>query len=202
MQTGNNTMPTPVGHTLMGGICYTGIKSGKFKGSTFLLFIFLANLPDLDYLPGIFIGAPNAYHHAFTHSLGFSLIVGIAFGLFAKHTMHQNFWLSFLIVGSLSFSHAVLDYFAADTSLPYGVPIFWPFLSDYFISPFTVFTDVYKGSTNESFINGLKELHNWIAVLREILILLPIWGLVSLGRWFMDTKHINWQKYEAKQKKN
>jgi len=181
-------MPTPVGHSLMGGICYSGMKSGKFQWATFLLFVFLANLPDLDYLPGFFAGAPNKYHHAFTHSLGFSLLIGLAFGLFGKYVMHKNFGLSVLISGGLCLSHAVLDYFAADTSYPHGVPIFWPLSTQYFISPLHVFTDVYKGSNNALFWAALKEPHNWYAVLREILILVPIWGLVSIGRKFLPGK--------------
>ena len=40
-------------------------------------YIFIANAPDLDFLPGLIIGKPNLYHHGISHSLG----IGILFSL-------------------------------------------------------------------------------------------------------------------------
>ena len=42
-----------------------------------LLFVLFANAPDLDFVPGILLGDPGAYHHGISHSLGFALMVAV-----------------------------------------------------------------------------------------------------------------------------
>ncbi|MFQ5584839.1 MAG: hypothetical protein ACE5GL_10425 [Calditrichia bacterium] len=70
-------MPSPIGHSLAGYVI-ASFKSGSLFNknlSTVLLFVFVANVPDLDFIPGLIIGKPNIYHHGVSHSLG----VGIFF---------------------------------------------------------------------------------------------------------------------------
>ena len=72
------------------------------------------------------------------------------------------------------------DYFAKDTSRPYGEMLLWPFTKKYFISPFSIFTDIHKANSNEVFIQSLFNLHNLWAISIEIMVLLPILGMVII----------------------
>ena len=145
------------------------------------LLVVVANLPDLDFLPGFFVGDPNRYHHQYlSHSLGFAVFVGAIFGLyfFVKHK--RRFWPGFLIFGGVCFSHMVLDFFTTDTGEPFGLPIFWPLTHDYFYSPISIFMSVNKGGSNVEFIESLFVLSNLWVVLWEIAVGLPILLMIKL----------------------
>ncbi len=176
-------MPTPVGHSLVGYALYLSLIRNKLKKSwkTILLVVFISNLPDIDYLPGLIVGYPNKYHHALTHSLGFAIIVGLIFALFYFWRYKgMNLSQLILIFSGLSFSHIVLDYFAIDTSLPYGVPLFWPITSRYFISPVPLFLDIHKATVSNLFISSLFNMHNFWAIIMESVIFMPIIGILML----------------------
>ena len=181
-------MPTPIGHSLMGGICYSAGNHRKFKWQTFLLFIFLANLPDFDYLPGAFLGTPNMFHRGISHSIGFAILLGGVVGFIWKLRSKRNYWRLLAICTGVILSHVLLDYIGADTGYPYGVPLFWPLTNEYFIAPLVIFSDLYKGMTTSSFLSGTLDIHNFYTILREVLILLPVWGATFLGRKLLKAK--------------
>lgn len=89
----------------------------------------LACLPDVDYLPGILTGNLNAYHQQFTHSLLFCIAAAILLSPALKR------WFSMPVILLLILSHLMIDFFTADHSLPYGIPLFWGFRTDFFHSP-------------------------------------------------------------------
>ena len=73
-------MPLPIGHALA-GIAFFQTRPGLFFKNKWLdavFFVFLANLPDADFLPGLLLGFPNLYHHGIFHSLGAALAVSAA----------------------------------------------------------------------------------------------------------------------------
>jgi membrane-bound metal-dependent hydrolase YbcI (DUF457 family) len=133
----------------------------------------LANLADIDFIPGLFYGNPNRYHHGVTHSFGVALVVGFLLGIYFYFGQHQ-FWAPFGFATVVYFSHVFLDYLTIDPSRPAGVPIWWPISSKYFISPIAVFSDVRKDSSTTTFLQSLFVTHNGITVLREIIILGPL----------------------------
>lgn len=155
-------MPSPIGHTLMGGVIYA--TKGK-KGLLFCLIY--ANLPDIDFLPGIILGSLNKYHHTFTHSLLFLAVLALLTGFIAGR---KAGWLSFILL----LSHIIMDYFTADTSIPYGMTIFWPFSNRYFISPISIFPAYKKRLEVMDIINPV----NMGGYVYELLLLLPILILV------------------------
>lgn len=145
------------------------------------LFVVVANLPDLDFLPGFLVGDPNRYHHLYlSHSLGFAVFVGAIFGLyfFVKHK--RRFWPGFLIFTGVCFSHMVLDVFTLDTGEPFGLPMFWPLTHDYFYSPISIFMSVNKEGSNIEFIESVFVFGNLWVVLWEIAVVLPIVLLIKL----------------------
>lgn len=169
-------MPTPVAHTICGYVIYDGTikKEKKIDWKMLLIVIFLANLPDIDYLPGLFIDKPNIFHHGATHSIFFAVVVGFLTAFLFSFRKSKTFWKHFFIFFALCFSHSVLDFFTKDTSLPLGEQLLWPFTDNYYLSPVTIFRDVSKGGTNKSFLMSAFEIYNFITVLTECIIFAPI----------------------------
>jgi membrane-bound metal-dependent hydrolase YbcI (DUF457 family) len=180
-------MPTPIGHSLLGMIIFHGVQP-RFRRGWVLVFIFAANFPDLDFLPGLLIGRPNAFHHGPSHSLAAAILVGLVFGLIFRYFQKGNFWYYFLVFSGVGFSHLVLDYFTIDTAPPFGAPILWPISDQYFISPVPVFSDVYRGDTSNTFLSGLLIAHNGWTIVREIVILAPVAALGMLLRKKLEPK--------------
>jgi inner membrane protein len=184
-------MPSPVGHSLAGLSLYflfnrnynifkspqppfsKGGQGGIWKG--FLPYFIAATAADLDFIPGIIIGDANRYHHGVTHSIGASLIGAFIFSLLFR--LNRDFTGRFLIFSSLFLSHIFLDYFSSDTRFPYGVPLFWPLSEIYYISKIPIFLDIQRGS-----IQLLFSPHNWIAALREVLIVGPLAAILFFYR--------------------
>jgi len=174
-------MPSPVGHSLIGLIIFHLFKkvNVKWSFSIFFLIIFLSNLPDLDFIPGIIAGEPNRYHHGISHSFGFLFILsGILFFLVklwdrAKSKMITG-W--FILLSSI---HVILDFFADDTSSPFGEPMFWPIWSSYVISPISIFFDIRRSNETDQFIPSLFSLHNLKAITIEIIFVLVLWLLLD-----------------------
>ena len=144
-------MPLPIAHSAAGLAGYVAFKKrnpdSPAKQELFLLglCLFLANLPDLDFIPGFLCGEPGRFHHGPSHSLVVGLVGVLIFYRFACY------WLTGIskkrifgccLVSLLS--HPVLDYFSADTSKPFGVPLFWPFDTEYYMSSFPLFRDVQR----------------------------------------------------------
>src|SRR6266540_3200703 len=76
-------MPSPIGHSIMGYIIYgstTKPVAGK-RWRRLGLYLLIANAADLDFLPGLLIGDPNRYHHGISHSLGFAVLIALAYSL-------------------------------------------------------------------------------------------------------------------------
>jgi len=144
-------MPLPIAHSAAGLAGYVAFKKANLdslpKQELFLLglCLFLANLPDVDFIPGFLCGEPGRFHHGPSHSLVVGLVGALIFYRFACY------WLTGIskkrifgccLVSLLS--HPILDYFSADTSKPFGVPLFWPFDTEYYMSPFPLFRDVQR----------------------------------------------------------
>ena len=169
-------MPSPIGHSLSGLFVYFLFNRKRFSNWMVLaLLLFMANLPDLDFLLGFIKGNPNAYHHQFMHSLIFVVAVAliIAFA-FNKLLTQGRYFLSFIWLCIPGFTHLFLDALSRDTSAPYGMQLLWPFSKEYFMFPFTIFADIQRSSENSTFISSLFSLHNFEALLVEIVVLTPV----------------------------
>jgi inner membrane protein len=179
-------MCTPAGHTLMG--IAVGGPLPKRSDRKFWLslagILILANLPDADFLLGIPTGNPNRYHHGWTHSLGFVLMVMFLSGAVSLGFKKRLDWTWIMFSGLIVLSHLVLDYFTLDRSAPYGLQLFWPVSKAYVISPVVLFRDVQKSSTNATFIPSLFSAHNALTILSELVIFLPMVAL----RYFLKRR--------------
>jgi inner membrane protein len=147
-------MASPYGHALVGlglfNLCYPRRDASRAK--VFLLYgvvILGACSPDLDFLPGIFLGNPGRFHHGLFHSLGMALALSLTFGFliafFGKpYSMAKTTALVFVLV----ISHLALDFFTEDLKPPFGFPLFWPLSETYYISSWWILPHVERNFSN------------------------------------------------------
>jgi inner membrane protein len=170
-------MPLPIAHSAAGLAGYVAFKKrnpdSPRKQELFLLglCLFLANLPDLDFIPGFLCGEPGRFHHGPSHSLVVGLVVALIFYRFVGYRLKgisKKRIFGCCLVSLLS--HPVLDYFSADTSKPFGVPLFWPFDTEYYMSPFPLFRDVQRNQdTIGTFFSTIINTNNAWGILVESL---------------------------------
>ena len=183
-------MPLPVAHSLMG--CTIG-ESTRYRLSrnfwtNVLLCAVLANLPDIDFLPGFFSGNPNMYHHHQLHSLGFAALLGMLGGAMLW-LRHRRFWPYFWLVFAAVGSHLVLDLLTQDFSDPHGMMLFWPLSSGFYDLPWKVFLAVNKSDHSVDFIASVFHQSNLRVVAVELAIMLPLAATVTLRRLWRKRSH-------------
>lgn len=180
-------MPLPIGHALT-GIAFFESNPGLFfknRWADAIFFIFLANLPDIDFLPGLILGFPNLYHHGIFHSLGAALAVAAVLGWFFSQKKH-HFWRFFIINFLIFYSHLLLDFFSKDFTAPYGLPLFWPFSNNYFVAAHPIFLNITRSDRSANFFSSLLSRHNLEAALREIILLGGLVILVGIARRLLN----------------
>ncbi len=174
-------MPTPIGHALAGvavGAALSTRRPFLSPGRDLVMFALLAQVPDLDFIPGILVGRPDAYHHGISHSLATCLLLGLVTGFWGWKRRAKAgsppgpgalAWgvMGFLVV----FSHLLLDGLNLDTKAPYGLPIWWPLSSQYHLF-YPLLPDVWREAPWWPTIK-----HNLWAVCLEVLLLAPPAGL-------------------------
>jgi len=129
----------PIGHSLVGLIIYD-IFNQKQKWSKnmsyIFMYIFLANLPDGDFIP-VILGFDylNVFHRGLTHTLLFSMIIAALLGAGIKLKDKTSFFDSFPVFFLLIYSHVIIDIFNVDTRPPSGVMALYPLTDQYFHIP-------------------------------------------------------------------
>ena len=168
-------MPSPVGHSLAGLIAYQIAPEidGMARRQVIALYLFAANAPDLDFIPGLMVGDPNRFHHGVSHSSGLALLFAIAVSLILRLRRREWRWKQFLVFLGLYLSHLLLDYLSEDHSAPYGVPLFWPASKAYYMAPLPLFPDIDRSNATADFFPSLFSAHNLWAVSVECLVLVP-----------------------------
>ena len=170
-------MPSPIAHSLSGVLLYLifNAHEPKYNIPKLFLYIFFANLPDIDLVFGFLLNDPNLYHQTIFHSLGAAILAGFITNIpqMFKKELYINNSLKFIL---LYYSHIVLDYLgsASDTKYPFGVTLFWPLNHEHYVFPVMIFLDIWRGKSNETFFSGLFNLHNLLAIAIELAIFLPL----------------------------
>ena len=167
-------MATPLGHALAGlalGPLIAWRRPFLGHWADLALFAALSQLPDLDFLPGLLIGRPEAFHHAQSHSLGAAVLVGLLAALYGR--TRDEAWRWGLLGFALVMGHVLLDAIGQDSSYPYGVPLWWPLSNDYLLSDWTPFLDIRRKPLGWGIV-----WHNLQAMGLEVLLLGPPAALV------------------------
>jgi inner membrane protein len=171
-------MPSPVGHSLMAYIFYrTSLRPVQLRQwQVGALYLFTANAPDLDFLPGLIVGNLSRYHHGPSHSLAFAILFGVVVSLFCSRRL-----CTFIVASSLYSSHVVLDYLVQDPSPPHGVPLLWPLTYEYFMASFAFFPRFdYLARSTEPMFTAVLTLYNLSTIAIEIVLLSPLIVLVEI----------------------
>jgi inner membrane protein len=180
-------MSSPVGHSLAGYIFYClRVKSGSAKrdGILFSAALFTANLPDLDFLPGLIIGQPNLYHHGISHSIGAALVAALLMAWGVGFLRRSSFLKNYFFFFAIYCSHLLLDFFSIDTRPPAGIPALWPLTLRYFISSHPILPPVrhshLDNATTFQVLTDIFSLHNLYAIFLECSIMLPVCVIIFL----------------------
>lgn len=125
-------MPTTIAH-MIGG--YTAVEvGGQVPGQTprarwiwvIGLSVLAANAPDLDFLPGLFLGSATRFHRGPTHSIAAAVLIPMLFALIAGRWSVG--WKPVFVATLLAYgSHIGLDLLIPDPMGEGGIPLLWPF---------------------------------------------------------------------------
>lgn len=118
-----------------------------------------------------------------THSLSAVGLVVVATALIARRVRRDDVWFTTIVCTLAYASHLGLDWLGADTKLPAGIQLLWPFSGRWFISSLGVFRATDLGG----FLRGRVIISNALAVLQELSILIPI----SLAAWWLRNHRIS-----------
>lgn len=117
-------MPLPVIHSYAGYQIYkfSQDKNQEKNWKMAILFMGIANLADIDTLPGMLVGNAELFHRGPTHSLMAAFLVALGTGYLLKCFSKMNFWKGFWIALATYFSHVLLDYISGSVKF-----MLWPF---------------------------------------------------------------------------
>ena len=115
-------MPLPVAHGLIGASAVAALcpsaQPGRWKWLA--LGAFLGVAPDFDYALNWLRISRGGWHHGFTHSIPFALVVGLVMIIVLRQWKVR----SFLVFSAAYVSHTLLDYMLTESR---GVALWWPF---------------------------------------------------------------------------
>jgi hypothetical protein len=131
------------------------------------LYLFAANAPDLDFLPGLLMGDPAAFHQGVSHSLAFAVLFGALVFVFLRCCRQKKIARRAALLGTLAYGfHVVLD----AVNVNNAVPIIWP-LSNV---KFGINLNLFGHFHHDRLENGIWSVLRWDnlpAVMRELTIL-------------------------------
>jgi membrane-bound metal-dependent hydrolase YbcI (DUF457 family) len=143
-------------------------------------------IPDFDFLPGILIGDPGAFHHGVSHSLGFAVLFGTAVFFVLRYFRRGDSVARAAIVAALAYTfHSVLDAVSVNEGAK-AVPLLWPLSQENFGINLGLFGHFY----HDGFASGpwsVVRRENVPAVARELIVL----GIPSLLIHFWTIKSAN-----------
>jgi membrane-bound metal-dependent hydrolase YbcI (DUF457 family) len=168
-------MPSPLAHALAGfaaGSLVAGPPRDRNRQNvrrSAALFAALGVLPDIDLLFGA--------HSGPTHSVGAAAIVGGVVMIAAARSKSTDRPFRITLACCAAYlSHILLDWLGTDASPPIGIMALWPFTHAYYESQLHVFMAV-----SRRYYQGWPfVVHNVRAVLRELLILVPLVATVFI----------------------
>jgi hypothetical protein len=132
-------------------------------------------LPDFDFLPGVLIGEPAAFHHGVSHSFAFAVLFGALVFITLHLCGHKNVAAHASLLGTFAYGlHSVFDSVSANNS----VPLMWPLLTEKIGMNLNLFGHFHHGGLEDG-IWSVVRWANLSPVIRELTILgIPVLLLV------------------------
>jgi membrane-bound metal-dependent hydrolase YbcI (DUF457 family) len=139
-------------------------------GALTLVCVGLAVAPDLDLLFDA--------HRSVTHSLSAVAAITIIAAGVTGWVTPRPVWRVALMCGGAYATHLLLDWLATDTSVPYGIRVFWPFNDGWYLSGVNVFP-----GTERRRVFSLRTMRiNLLAMAWETATLFPLVAALWLVR--------------------
>lgn len=138
-------MPSTIAHSTT-GLAVSAFR-GEFHGKRWpgrtwiaqlLLTLFIANAPDMDFIPQLITG--TRFHHGFSHSIVFTVTFSAVFALLFSAIKGVDWGTSFISTTLIYGSHLLLDYLSSGGT---GIAVLWPFTNQSFHAPVTIFPPVH-----------------------------------------------------------
>lgn len=136
-------------HAAAGYLVYEAARPpGPHRPGLLVAAIALAVAPDLDFLPGLALGAPGAFHRGVTHTVLAAAVVAAVVALAARLARtRRRPWRVGLFAAAAYGSHLVIDLCSADVVAPHGARFLWPLSDAYYLAPVTPFREIIIDST-------------------------------------------------------
>lgn len=180
-------VPLPVAHSFAGFLIarFMG-AAGRARSTPVLLLgslIVAANAPDFDFVPGILLGEPSRFHHnGVSHSLLAVGVFALAAWIVARWAGARSPLRIGLLMGLAFASHLVLDMLESWSDERSGVALGWPLVTKHLSFPFPIFFGIRFDPSAGSFIQGLLQQHNFLALGWELVVVGGIWALMRATR--------------------
>ena len=161
-------MPSPIGHLLGGAALYLAGTSPQHRSRVTLAVTMMGSiLPDFDFLPGILIGEPAAFHHGESHSLAFATLFGALVFISLRFYRQKTIARQAALLATLAYAlHVLLDSVSANNS----VPMIWPLFNHKLGINLNLFGHFHHGGLEHG-VWSVVRWDNLPAVLRELTIL-------------------------------
>ena len=182
-------MPLPLAHTVVGYsvAAATGVRFRRDTRTALLFSVVVANLPDIDYLPGVLNDTPVLYHRTAMHTLFAAALCALVVA--AIVTRFRGRFSEILLLAFLVYtSHLVADMIDWGGGNG-GVPILWPASTAYYtiVTPWTHTSggalDFKRGADTTRWVHSFAALGFLRALVLQALVfaplLLPAWWIRS-----------------------
>src|SRR5262245_10161003 len=171
-------------HAAAGYLAYEALRpAGRHDAGLLATAVVCANLPDLDFLPGLAIGNPTAFHRGATHTVMAAFVVAAAVWAVARWQRVMRPAALAAVSGMAYLSHLLLDWMTVDAVPPAGIQLLRPFSDAWLHAPWSLLGEIIVDSRSRvGFVESLltpTAVHAWI---REIGILVATVTLVHLAR--------------------
>jgi len=174
-------------HAAAGYLLYEALRpAGAHRPGLLAAAVTVANAPDLDYLPGLALGHPAAFHRGFTHTVGAVAVVAAlasvaAWRLGTGRASRAAGWAAVLWT-----SHLLVDYFTANVGPPSGARFLWPFSDRYWIAPVPLLPELVIDEANPgrffASIFNAAAVPTWLGELRLLaLVVVAVHALRALA---------------------
>jgi membrane-bound metal-dependent hydrolase YbcI (DUF457 family) len=172
-------------HATGGYLVYEAARpSGPHRPGLLAAAVVLGNAPDFDFLPGVLIGHPGAFHRGVTHTLAAVLVVAALTWLVAW--LRGNTTLAHraaAFTGAAYGSHLLLDFLTVDVVPPHGARFLWPLSSAYYLSPMTLLHEIIiDPSGRAAFFGSIFTVHTARVWLSELGLLVCVVAAIHGAR--------------------